>query len=261
MYPFLKTNYSIRVLVRTIEVLNCFTLTEPEKSLTELAQETGLHKSTVFRILETLEKKQWVRKDNRTGCYRLGFAIFELGTRSVYGLDFYKTSLPHLELLARSTGLSAHLVIHDQGQVLYLNKVESPGTFISQPSQIGLRMPMHCTAVGKVLLSHIEREKVELIVNKMGLPKVTVNTIVTREALYRELEQVRTQGYALDDEEIQLGLRCVAAPVRDHTKKVVAAISVSGLKANLCDERMPLIVETVIKAAEQISRDLGYRDI
>lgn len=255
----MKRDYTIRSLERASEILNCFTLYEPEKNLTQLSEETGLHKSTVFRILDTLERIKWVRKDPKVGTYRIGFAIFELGTRAIRGNDFYNVSLFHLEKLVKVTAQSAHLVINDQGEVLYLNKVECSGSIITQPSQIGLRFPMHCTAVGKVLLSFMEEEQVRSIIAAKGLKRMTKNTICEESELINEIQKIRQKGYAIDNEEIQLGLRCVAAPFKDHSGKVVAAISVSGLISNMSDQSLPFIIEQVINTAGNISSDLGCR--
>lgn len=255
----MKNNYTIRSLERAAEILNCFTLYEPEKTLKQLADESGLHKSTVFRIMETLEDIKWVRKDPKTGAYRIGFGVFELGARAVSGIDFYNASLPHLERLVRVTEQSAHLVINDQGEALYLNKVEAPGSIITQPSQIGLRFPMHCTAVGKVLLSYMDNANVEQIISEKGLKKLTGNTISNKDDLMDEIKKIKSQGYAIDNEEIQPGLRCVAAPIKDYKNKVVAAISVSGLMSNMSDEALPLVIGEVVNTADKISSDLGCR--
>ena len=255
----MKPDYTVRSLERASEILNCFTLYEPEKNLKQLSEETGLHKSTVFRILDTLEKIKWIRKDPKIGTYRIGFGMFELGTRAISGNDFYHVSLFHLEKLVKVTEQSAHLVIHDQGEVLYLNKVECPGSIITQPSQIGMRFPVHCTAVGKVLLSYMENAQARAIITSKELKRMTPNTICDEDELLREIQQVREKGYAIDNEEIQLGLRCVAAPVKDHTNKVVAAISVSGLISNMSEDNLPFIIEQVTQTASSISSDLGCR--
>lgn len=257
----MKPNYSIRVLERAAEVLNCFTLSHPEKSLTELAQETGLHKSTVFRILETLEYLGWVANDARSGYYRLGFGIFELGSRAVSGLDFYQASHSHLEELVRITGQSAHLVTYDNGEVLYLNKLQDTSSFISQPSNIGLRLPMHCTGVGKVLLAYMDPKDAMAVLEAKGLCKKTDKTITDKEKMLSELEEIRKQGYAIDNEEIQTGLCCVAAPLCDYTGRVMAAISVSGLTSNFNNERLPGYIDMVVRTALKISKDLGCRKI
>lgn len=256
----MSINYSIRSIERAAEILNCFTLHEPEKTLKQLADESGLHKSTVFRIMETLENIAWIRKDPKTGAYRIGFGIFELGTRAVSGIDFYNASLPHLERLVKITEQSAHLVINDHGEALYLNKVEAPGSLITQPSQIGLRFPMHCTAVGKVLLSNIGEVGLDQIIAEKGMKKLTHNTISNKGELLVEINKIRDQGYAIDNEEIQPGLRCVAAPIKDYTNKVVAAISVSGLVSNMSDETIPFVIGEIVDTADKISSDLGCRN-
>lgn len=254
-----KPDYSIRAIYRTAEVLNCFTRKYPEQSLIDITKETGLHKSTVFRILDTLEQLKWVRRDSKLGTYQLGFDLFELGFRAVQGLDFYNVSLTHLEKLTKVTRQSAHLVVRDNGKALYINKVESASTIISQPSQIGLRLPMHCTAVGKILLSGLPADEVDAILDREGMNKVTANTLDQPVKLHKALVEIQEQGYALDNEEIQIGLRCVAAPVRDFKGRVVAAVSVSGLAASFYGEQLSFYIEAVKNAALKISEDLGWK--
>ncbi len=253
----MKNNYNIRVLERAHKLLGCFTGEEPEKSLAGLVRETGFHKSTVFRILETLESMRWVHHDSKTGLYRLGICLFEMGSRAVKGFDFYKVSRPHLEELVKETGQSAHLVIHDEGEAFYLNKIESTRAFITQPSSIGTRMPMHCTAVGKVLLAYMGKEQAEDILDKKGLIKKTSNTITSKESLFSELENIRRRGYAVDNEEIQEGLRCIAAPLCDHSGQIIAAISVSGLVSQFNDNRESFFITELFRASSAISQDLG----
>jgi len=252
-----KPDYSIRVLMRAAEILNCFTAMEPKKSLVSLASETGLHKSTVYRILETLEELNWVRREEESGLYRLGVGIFELGSRAVSGLDFYNVSRPFMDDLVNLTGQSVHLVVHDNGEALYLNKIEKPGAFITQPSSVGFRLPLHCTAVGKVLLAFMSKEEVEAIIQKKGLPRFTEKTIVNKDDLLRALSEVRSKGYAIDDEEIKVGLRCVAAPIKGHIGNVLAAISVSGLSSYFNDEKLPELCQVITGTARKISSELG----
>lgn len=255
----MAANYSIRVLERAANILSCFTVVEPEKYLVDITRETGLHKSTVFRILETLKELNWVKQDPKTSFYRLGFGLFVLGSKTVNGLDLYKVSRPHMEKLVRETGQTAHLVIHDNGEVLYLNKIEYPGTLVTQPSIIGARSPMHCTACGKVLLAFaFSKEDIDNLLNKRPLKKVTGKTVVSKKKLLESLEEVRQKGYAIDDEEIQIGLRCVAAPLRDCMGNVAAAISVSGLTSVFNDENLLFLAEKVTESAKEISKDQGY---
>lgn len=253
-----KPDYSIRVIGRMAGVLNCFTRKEPVQSLIDITRLTGLHKSTVFRILDTLEQLKWLRRDPKTGTYRLGFGLFELGSRAIQGLDFYEASFPHLKELVKVTRQTVHLVVHDSGKALYVNKVEGSSAVVVQPSQIGLRLPLYCTAVGKVLLSDMPSEKVTALLEKEGMARITANTIDQPADLFNALARVREKGYALDDEEIQVGLRCVAAPVRDFTGKVIAAISVSGLSAIFSEERLPFFIEELKRTTVRISAELGW---
>lgn len=253
----MKPDYTIRILTRTAEILNCFTVMEPEKRLTSLASETGLHKSTVYRILETLEGLNWVRREEKSGLYRLGVGIFELGSRAVGGLDFYNVSRPFMDDLVNLTGQSVHLVVHDNGEALYLNKIEKPGAFITQPSNVGFRVPLHCTAVGKVLMAFMSEQEVEAIIQKRGLPRFTEKTIVSKANLLRALLEIRRKGFAIDDEEIKVGLRCVAAPIKDHMGYVLAAISVSGLTSYFNDTKLPELCQLVTDTARKISSELG----
>lgn len=255
-----KPDYSIRVIGRMAKVLHCFTRQDPVQSLMDITRATGLHKSTVFRILDTLEQLEWIRRDPQTGTYRLGFGLFELGSRAIQGLNFYEASIGHLKELVKITQQTVHLVVHDNGKALYINKVEEPGAIVVQPSQIGLRLPLYCTAVGKVLLSDMPPAKVTALLEKEGMARITANTIDEPAALFADLAGIREQGYALDDEEIQVGLRCVAAPVRDFTGKVVAAISVSGLTAVFSEERLPFFVEALKKTALRLSAEIGWSD-
>jgi len=174
-------------------------------------------------------------------------------------LDIFKISRSHLENLVKETGQSAHLVIHDNGEALYLNKLEHPGTVLTQPSNIGTKMPLHCTAVGKVLLAFgIDSEEAEKIIDEKGLKRFTPNTICDKDQLRSELEKVKQHGYALDNEEIQIGLRCIAAPLIDCKGNTIAAISISGLTNNFKNENLPFLTEKIIMTAQVISRDLGY---
>lgn len=255
----MRSRYSIQVLERTAEILECFTNGEPQKSLLEISRETGLNKSTVFRILDTLDSLGWVARSSKDGSYRLGLAIFKLGNWAIKGLDFYDVSHPHLEHLAKITGQTVHLGIHDNGKILYLNKLENPGTIISQPSAIGYRLPMHCTAMGKVLLAFSDNEEtLNNIIEKGKLKKFTKNTITKKNILIEELEDIRNKGYAIDNEEVQTGLCCIAAPIRDYTGRVIAAISVSGLKPVFNARRISSLASNVVKSAQYISRDLGH---
>lgn len=250
--------YSVRALQRAVQILRSFTPEAPERTLTEISRDVGLHKATVFRLLAALMEGRLVEQDPRTGRYRLGIGVFELGSIWLGQVDIVRIARPLLEELATAAGMSAHLGVLDEGEVVYLAKVEPPNAFILQPSQVGKRIPAHCTALGKCMLSDLPPEGLHQVLEKKGLPAMTPHTITSLPAMEAELARVREQGYALDQEEIQEGLMCVAAPILDHTGRVVAAISLSGF-VPIFVPRQEWLREQVMATARRVSEQLGYQ--
>jgi DNA-binding IclR family transcriptional regulator len=248
--------YRVRVLDRIVAILECFTIDNPELGVGELARELDLNKATVHRLLSSLESHRLVQQNPVSKRYRLGFRIYDLGQRVLARLNNVEFAEPHLERLSLEVGETAHLAILDDGMAYYVAKVESQRS-LRMPSQVGKRIPTHCTAVGKTLLAAQSSADVDRIVAQHGLVRMTERTIVDRSKLEDELTRIRERGWALDNEEIEDGLRCVAAPVRDHTGSVAAAVSVSGPTARFTDEAIPRVAETVISAAVAISEALG----
>ena len=155
-------------------------------------------------------------------------------------------------------GETVHLVVLDKLEVLYIDKRES-GQSLRIASQVGMRLPAHCTGVGKMLMAHLSPEQRAELINRKGLPRFTRNTLTDVEALEDELNRIRMQGFAIDNEEIMDSLRCVAAPIRDQTGKVISAISLSGPVSRLKGERFEKAIRRVTETAEEISAGLGYR--
>ena len=223
----------------------------------EIAQAIGVPKSTAHRILMNLEAERMVERDPLTGRYRLGLRLFELGSLAVARFNIRDRAVQYLETLVRETDETAHLCVLDGGEVLYLDKIESSRT-VRLTSRIGLRNPVHCTGVGKVMLAYLDDGEVEEIVQRQGLARFTDKTIVTLAELRVELNKVRGQGYAVDDEEHEADVRCVAAVVRDHEGRPAAAMSVAAPSFRISMERVPAFAKAVCKAAEELSRELGY---
>jgi DNA-binding IclR family transcriptional regulator len=165
---------------------------------------------------------------------------------------------PHLERLAAAAGETAHLCILDDGEVLYLEKVE-PTRTVRVPSSVGQRNPAHCTAVGKALLAHLPEAEVDVVIRRRGLKSFTPNTITSPTLLKRELKAVRERGYAVDDEEIDEGLRCIGAPVRDASGRVVASMSIAGPAFRIGKGKIPPLANLVMSVADRLSREIGYR--
>lgn len=248
--------YKIQVLDRTFGIFDVLAANGPELTLVEIALRLNLHKSTTHRLLAVLEDHRYVERTS-AGKYRLGSKLLELGARAASGLDLAECARPFLEELVAETGETAHLGILREGEVLSIANVESPRT-LRTPSTVGRRTPAHCTSLGKALLAFAPEDEVAQIIGRRGLKGYTPKTLSRASAFRRELREVRERGYAVDDEEFEEGLRCVGAPVRDHSSRVVAALSISGPAFRLMPDRWPALGRALIRAAEKLSAVLGY---
>jgi len=254
-----EPTYRVQVLDRTVAILEELSKASPGMGLPELCKRVDLHKSTVHRLLTVLEGHRLVDRAPSDGKYRLGLRLFELGSKAVSRLDVRERARPYLHRLAYETGETTHLCIPDQGDVLYLEKVESEHT-IRIPSSVGRRHPSHCTAVGKALLACMTEHELDEWVKKHGLRRYTANTYVTPRQLKEHLQTVRRQGFAVDNEEIEEGVKCVGAPVRDYTGKAVASISIAGPAFRMTDDKIRVLANAVLDATSRLSDELGFKD-
>jgi DNA-binding IclR family transcriptional regulator len=233
-------------------------------SFGDLSTKVDLSKGTTHRLLSTLAFLGYVRQDAQTKKYNLGFKLVELGNRLLSQIDFRTEAHSFLVDLAESTKETVHLVILDQNEVLYIDKVESNShpTGLRMASMLGSRIPAHCSAVGKVLLAALPEKQLDRLVSSKGLPRQTENTITDLGKLKEHLELVRKNGYALDKEENEIGIRCVSAPIHDQRGVVIAAISISvpasRMKAHVFKKKLK---DQVIVTALNISRKIGYQDV
>lgn len=248
---------SVQSVDRAFAILEALSASPHGKSLTELSTVVGLHVSTTHRLLGALSSRGYVQKDIESGKYRLTMRLFEIGGRAVNGLNLVSISRPFLERLAGSTGETIHLVARNGDEVVYVYKEDTGSSVIRMASFVGLRRPMYCTAVGKSILAYLPDAEVEAIWNRTEIKAFTPNTIVNFPRLAAELSQVRRQGYALDREEHELGILCVAAPIFDHLGVPVAAISVSSPASRANTERVKSFSQEVIHATTSITHLLG----
>lgn len=228
--------------------------------VTEISNILGLHKSTVHRILATLLRKGYVEKDLESGNYKLGIKILLLGASILDRMDLRNIARPYIQDLSNKTKEIVHIAILDEGKAVYIDKVESPNRSIRMYSQVGKRAPLHCTAVGKVLLAGLRDEEVEKILNREGMPRFTSTTITDIQKMKNELSKIRKQGYGLDETEHEEEIRCVAAPIFDRNGKVVASISISVPIIYLTGDRMGELTAEILETAKEISYQLGYTD-
>ena len=249
--------YEIKTIKNAIKLISYFDEHNPELGVNELTSKMNLHKSSVHRILITLEKIGILQQDSKRGKYRLGLKLYELGNLVTHGFELNNVSQPYLKELMEKTQETVHLVIYDKGEGVYINKVEGPHR-VQMVSRIGSRLPLHCTGVGKVLLAYLEQPEAEKVITERGLCRFTNNTILDLKKLERELKKIRETGFAIDNEEIEIGLKCIGSPVRDYTGKVIAAISISGASSRFTSNKIPFLSKLVIDTANKISSRLGY---
>lgn len=232
---------------------------EPEGlSNAEISRKLQIPKSSASYILRTLEKQAYLNRDSETGRYRVGLKILSLSRGALSGIDVREVALPIMRNLMHKTSLTCHLAILDGPDAVYIEKVEPEG-FIRMDTWVGRRMRVHATSVGKALVAHISLERVEKIISDRGMEKRTPKTITTMARLLKELEKVRTQGYAVDDEENNMGARCVGAPVFNQSGAIEAALGLSGTINQVNAQTMPRILEALKDAARHISIQLGFR--
>ncbi|MBI4923297.1 MAG: IclR family transcriptional regulator [Devosia nanyangense] len=223
----------------------------------QITAETGLPKTTVFRVLATLEKRAFITREATTQAYRFGEMALLVGARALGQLDVKLVARPFIEELMEETGETVHLSILNQTSALCIDKIDSRRS-VRMLSFIGFRDPLYCSGVGKVLLAFQPDGERETLISSIELAKRTARTVTDRQALSEHLRGIREQGYALDLGEIEDGLSCVAAPIRDHGGRVVAAVSVSGPDSRIDEGVRRALIPVVVAKAQRVSKALGY---
>jgi IclR family KDG regulon transcriptional repressor len=250
--------YNVRAIDRAIQILSCFEDDAPEKTIAEISSAVGLPRPTTLRILVTLHSGGFVERTADGERYRLGTHLITLGARVVNRLDVRQVARPFLVALEERFEETCDLGIFSKGEVLYIEIVQSRHALRLAGSP-GLRSPAHCTASGKVFLAFLPPDRLAQILNR-PLARYTDKTITSPERLRQELEEVRIRGYAVDDQELNPGVRAVAVPIRDSGGKVVAAIGMPGPVERMTAERIPVLAQALMEAANAISARLSQKD-
>jgi len=225
--------------------------------LADLGRRLSLHKATAHRLLKVLESQGFVRKDPVSGKYKLGVKLFELGNRAIEQVDLRDSAEPFLRTLVNETRETAHISILDGWHMVSIAKVEAPWAMRS-PSTLGRRTPVYCSSSGKAVVAFLPQDARDELIGHLKFVSFTRSTLTSRAAFLAELARVREQGFAIDNEEREVGLRCVGAPLYNHTGRVCAAISIAGPAFRLTDQRLPAIGRVVANAARALSKTLGY---
>lgn len=247
---------NVKSVARAIKIIECFSESAFELDLSEVVHKTNLPKATVHRILATLKNGRLVNQDPENRKYKLSLKLFELGSLVFRKLKLREAALPFIEELSEKSGETVHLGILDKDEVISIEKADSSFSLRSS-IYIGKRAPAYCTGVGKALLAFQPLDKMHLFLQSKR-KKYTANTITDANKLEEELEKVRKEGFAVDNMEHEEGVRCVAAPIRNHEGKVVASISISGPSVRLTEEKISQLALMVKETAKNISKELGF---
>ncbi|HEY1463751.1 MAG TPA: IclR family transcriptional regulator [Terriglobales bacterium] len=249
--------YQLHGLERAVSVLEVLSESDVPLSLAELCQRMSLHKSTAHRALMVLERSALIERtpENR---FRLGLKLYELGNRAVEQIDLRARVYPFFRRLALKVGETVHLSVLQKTSIVYLEKVE-PNRRVCMSSKTGTSNPVYCTSMGKAMLAFQTPETIEQTISKIRFVRYTHKTICTREKLVKSLERVRRRGYAIDDEEIELGVRCIGAPIFNENHWPIAAVSVSGPSSRITAQSVPDIAEHLLACCREISAALGMR--
>lgn len=253
------TKGKVQSLDRAFQLIEIIANAQEPLTLKKVTELAALPKPTTYRILSSLESWGYVELDERKG-YKLGVKFLQLGAKVQEELDIRKVARPYLKKLNDLTKETVFLSILHKGRGLYIDKLDGQHS-VRLVAQVGSLNYLHCSGLGKCLLAGLPEEEQKQRLRNMELPKITENTITDPEILFDQLKTIKEQGYAIDDMEGEEGVRCIAAPIKDHRGKVVAAVSISGPAARITLE----VIETDLKkalleTAQEISRALGYKN-
>ncbi|AJA50044.1 transcriptional regulator KdgR [Clostridium pasteurianum DSM 525 = ATCC 6013] len=243
---------------RTLSILELLSDYENGLGITEISEKVNLHKSTVHRLLNTLMVKGYVQQSEDSNRYKLTLKLFELGSKKVEKMNIVNVARPLLKELMEKTNEVIHLVVREGIDIVYVAKVESQNP-IRMYSRIGKKSPMYCTAVGKSMMSHMSEEEVNLIWKNSNVEKLTEYTITDFQTFKDNIDLIRNEGYAIDEQENEIGIRCIAASVLDYSGNIVGAISISGSIISFKEEKIQEFSKLIIEYSNRISQELGYK--
>lgn len=250
-----EANQSSEKLLTLIEVLSI----QPESvKLQELAAQVSMNASTTLRFLTALEKKGFAIQDD-AGKYSLTYKFCEIADNIKIHTDIRNICLPYMKNISQSLGETVNLSIEENRAVVYLEVVQCAWRALSITQRIGKAAPLHCTGVGKLFMLGYTREQLQHLYEEKGFAKYTENTVTTLEQMQEQLDEIRRQGYAIDNEECEVGIRCIAVPIRDYTGKMVAGLSVSGPASRMTFESIQEKIPYLFEVAGEISKRLGTK--
>jgi DNA-binding IclR family transcriptional regulator len=256
-----KTVYKVQVLERALDILECFSFQNRELSLTDVVNRTGLNKTTVKRLIANLTARGYLQRDPQSKMYQLGIRLFEMGGIVFSSFSLRQAAAHPMTQLQNKSGATVLLGVCMEEQLVYIDKRESGG-MIRISSDIGWRRPLHYGMLGMILLASLEAKDVRRILRQTPLQAHTPFSITDQDAFSLRLEKIRSQGYILEKEEALEGVFGIAAPIRDYSRQVVAALGIAlPLSSHNRAKGLDHLIEFVKKTCEAISSDLGYLKI
>lgn len=249
----------IKSIDKALDIIECFATSQNGLRISTISKKLNLPISTTHRLLDTLVARNYVRQDIETKKYCLGLEILRLQGVLLREMDLVSKALPHLTRLLSECNETVHLAVLDQGEVVYIQTLASSHS-LAMYTPIGKRNPVHCTALGKILLSGLSVEEVKKIVKDKDLIRFTPNTIVSFDVLMEEIQRIRSSDLTVDNEELSTGIKCIAGPLKNHEGKIIAAVSISGPVMRMTPEKDKELLEKVRVACQNISRDIGFSD-
>jgi len=248
---------TVQSVDRAFDILEA--LKDGEIGLVDLSKKVGLNKSTVHRLLNTLIHRGYVSQNPENNRYKPTLKFLEIGSRVLSTLDIVDIAKPHIKRLSEKTNEVVHLVSIEKDEIVYIDKIESTNT-IRMHSYIGKRIPIYCTAVGKAYMAHLDEYEFLKLWNEIvgKLIKFTENTILSKDSMLSEINTIKSNGFAIDNEENEEGVICVAAPIFNYDKSVKYAISISTPKMRIDEDKIKSFGRLVKETAKEISKDLGY---
>jgi len=247
---------SVKALDRGLSLLECLAESERGMTQSDLAMTVGIPPATTFRLLNTLEQRKFVYQDVERGLWFVGQRAFQTGSAFLESRDFVVKARPYLRQLMEQSGETANLAVAENGRAVILAQVQSH-EMMRMIVPLGSQSPMHASGLGKALLASMNDEAVSSILHRHGLPAITKHSITSPEQLRQALEEISARGWAYDDEEHALGLRCVAATIHDEFGNALAAVSISGPKSRIPDNKFPGLGQLVSKTAAEITATIG----
>lgn len=250
---------TVQSVDRTLNILELLSDYPDGLGVSEIGKKLALHKSTVHRLLLTLIKHGYVKQSRVNSNYDLTLKLFELGNKKVESLDLLTIAQPYLKKLMELTNEVVHFGVREDSEIVYLAKVEAPRS-IKVYSRVGMRKPMYCTAMGKAMLSQLSADEIEMVWKQSSVSKMTEYSITKFTDFTKEIALTKSRGYALDNQEIELGIKCIGAVIRDYKNAICGAISLSCSIFSLTAENEQKYIQLILEYSAKISQELGYKE-